>query len=191
MGKKTAIKGKAEKIQTAYKNPGGPMMRQCKISMVRRPGERLLARAMLRGFEPRRQMSIALMIEIFIDDCWRIAAIKNFDENEMEHMKVFAECEGLDSRFYRARAIFMIRDEKSSYVQREILCLRGFLNAWSEEDGLNEEESVPKDCFYDEIPLPGPDQFAYLKMKEQPYFYQLKNVHSCEFPTFPVAESNV
>ncbi len=163
--------GRAENIQTAHIDPGGPIIRQCKLTMVRRPGHRILARAGFYCFMPERSLELLLLIERFDRGVWKCVKNTFITKDKAENMEIYLECKCKSGDYYRARGFFIVNDRGDGMVQREIIYTRGIWNIWGATDGYNEMDNVPLDEFYDEVPMPDDHDQSYREKDRKPYYY--------------------
>lgn len=146
--------GIANNIQVSYINPGGPILRQCKVSLVRRPGNRIVARASMCCYLYEKDLDLILIVERFIDGSWEIEETSYVNSQFRRRISTYVDHKGLPGKFYRARAVCIVNELFLGMPQREMVYTKGIWNDWDRDDGCNEEEYVPRHAMYDKVPLP-------------------------------------
>lgn len=159
--------GRAECPFTQYSNPLGPIIRQCKVSVVRKLSNRVVARAEIFNYRPEYSTEILLIVESFIEGKWIIMGSEWFCEYDVDHMRAVIDRECIPCELVCVRAYFFVNRQGIGIPQEEYLGPVMLWNVWGRNDGIDEQRYVDIQDFYDEEEYD--DEYPF-SLEEEEYY---------------------
>ena len=162
--------GRASGIQVEYINPGGPVIRQCKLSLVRRLSNKMMSRAALYTYKKEYSLEILIIVETFLKGLWEVWDSRLCSETSVDKLEVYFDCPCTPCEYSRVRAMFFANAQGYGTPHRELLITEGTWNNWGRDDGMDEQRFVPLDDFYDGVELPPLEEQEYFEEQPTTFF---------------------